>query len=71
MSVHVNKESDFAKITFESNQFEDVYIETEWTIVKGGKGDFAAARAASIDQPQNLNLGVDGTFTKEQMENFI
>jgi len=51
MSVHVNKESDFAKITFESNQFEDVYIETEWTIVKGGKGDVAAARAASIDQP--------------------
>ena len=28
MCKHVNKESDFARITFESAQFEEVYIET-------------------------------------------
>ena len=61
MSVHVNKENDTARITFESAQFEEVYIETEWTILSGGKGD-EAARSASL-AVQNLNTDAQGSYT--------
>lgn len=39
MSVHINKENDPATLQFESSSYENVFIQTEWTIVAGGAGD--------------------------------
>jgi hypothetical protein len=65
MSKHVNLENDKATITFESALFEEVFIETEWTIVAGGKGD---ARTASVIAATSTE---PGEYTQEQMQEFI
>jgi len=47
MSVHINKENDTATLKIESSSYENVFIQTEWTIVAGGSGD-AIAKSNSI-----------------------
>ena len=62
MSVHINKEDDAATLQFESSSYENVFIQTEWTIVAGGSGD-AIAKSQSI--AEGIKIAEGGEFTTE------